>query len=124
MKKLSHCLRMLLISIPIVLAAACRHQITEPMPTVEKVRRDIESNLSVGAPRIAVEKFLERMGIDHSFVEKGNPLSGEHGQRLEYALISATRVGDLGKRQIQVIFRFDPQDRLLDFTVEEVLTGP
>jgi hypothetical protein len=89
---------------------------------VASVEKDIRDHLSVGTSRAEVESYLNQRGIQHSYVEesKGAP----EYNRTELAMIREASRTRLVRGDIQIIFKFDDQDRLLRYSVKEILTGP
>jgi hypothetical protein len=89
---------------------------------VASVEKDIRDHLSVGTFRVEVESYLNQRGIQHSYVEE--PKGAPEYSRTELAMIREASPTRLMRGDIQIIFKFDDQDRLLRYSVKEILTGP
>jgi hypothetical protein len=95
---------------------------TEPEIDIPTVDEDIRDHVPMRASRIEVESFLDRRGIQHSYVDQmpGRP----EDSRTESAMMRGPSNGRVVRRDIQILFRFDDQGRLTHYTLREVLTGP
>jgi hypothetical protein len=93
---------------------------THPM-TVEGVREKLDQSLPVGSSRAAVESYLDSQSIAHSYLDDPKFPSE---RRVEFALIRGTSQSLLVRGDIQIRFRFDQSGRLLDYSVQELFTGP
>jgi hypothetical protein len=89
--------------------------------TVEEVLKQLQSNTPVGTGRPAVESYLDSRSITHSYVD--NP-EVPNERRVELALIRDTSQSWLARGDIEIRFRFDQSDRLLDYSAHEVFRGP
>jgi hypothetical protein len=85
----------------------------------DQLRRDIHSGMS----RAEIEAYLNKNGIQHSYVEKFD--KGKSVERTEFARIpdQSTRVV-LVRTDIQVRFTFDEAGRLSSYSFKETLIGP
>jgi len=88
--------------------------------SVEDTEKDIQAHLPLGTPRDRVEAYLEKNGIEHSYVDDQ---SGEY-TRTEMAMIRNASNTWLVRGDIQILFRFDKQGKLADHSVRQILTGP
>jgi hypothetical protein len=93
---------------------------THPL-TVEGVRKKLEQALPVGSSRAAVESYLDSESIPHSYLDDSKFPSE---RRVELALIRGTSQSLFVRGDIQIRFRFDQSGRLLDYSVQELFTGP
>ena len=82
-------------------------------PTVEGVRKDLEHSLPVGSSGTAVDNYLDSHAILHEHINDSS---------YEFALIRGKWL--FVRRDIQIRFHFDHSGRLLDYSLEEVFTGP
>ena len=89
---------------------------------VAKVRADVGAHLPLGSSRATVEKFLNEKGIPHSYIEKAPGSIGY--DRTEMALIRESSHSGFIRGDIQLMFRFDVNDRLIQSSVQEIFTGP
>lgn len=85
---------------------------TEPV-TVEDLRKEHKQSLPVGSSGTAVDSYLDSHAISHSHIDASSN---------EFALIRGQ--SQFVRRDIQIRFHFDQSGRLLDYSVEEVFTGP
>jgi len=89
--------------------------------TVEEVLKQLQANTPVGTGRPAVESYLDSRSITHSYID--NP-EVPNERRVELALIRDTSQSWLVRGDIEIRFRFDQSDRLLDYSAHEIFTGP
>jgi hypothetical protein len=89
---------------------------------VTSVEKDIRDHISLGSSKGEVESYLDQRGIQHSYIDqsKGAP----EYERTETAMIRGASHEGLVRRDIQILFKFDDQGRLIHYTVKEILTGP
>jgi len=87
---------------------------------VAKVEKDLREHLNVGASRAAVESYLDQQRIQHSYVAQA--IAGP--EYTEYALIRESSRTWLVRGDIQIVFKFDDQDKLTQYSVKEIFTGP
>jgi hypothetical protein len=90
--------------------------------TVQQVQDQIRQNLVIGSTRNQVEAYLEAQRIPHSYVNQ-SPAGPEYS-RIESALIADSSSTRLVRGDIQIVFRFDDHDKLTQYTVKEIFTGP
>jgi hypothetical protein len=93
---------------------------THPL-TVEALRKKLDQSLPVGSSRAAVESYLDSQSIPHSYLDDSKFPSE---RRVEIALIRGTSQSLFVRGDIQIRFRFDPSGRLLDYSLQELFTGP
>jgi hypothetical protein len=86
----------------------------EPL-TVESVRKEIEQSLPIGSSGAEVDSYLDSHGILHSHINDSPN---------ELALIRDKSRFVIVRRDIQIRFHFDHSGRLLDYSLQENLTGP
>ena len=89
--------------------------------TVESVRKQLERATPLGSRRTAVERYLDSQSIPHSYVNDPN-VPNERG--MELALVRGTSKSQFVRGDIQIRFQFDESDRLLNYSVQEMFTGP
>jgi len=89
---------------------------------VAKVEKDIRDHLSAGASRARVEAYLDERHIHHSYLDQ-SPAEPEYSH-IELALIPESSRTWLFRGDIQIVFRFDDQDKLTHYSVQEIFTGP
>ena len=94
-----------------------RHRTAVHPLTVEVVRRQLEQSLPVGSSQATVESYLDSQSIQHSYL-------GDSEFPRELALIRGTSQSLFVRGDIQIRFRFDHSGRLLDYSVQELFTGP
>jgi hypothetical protein len=106
------------------LAVGMIYKIRRPKATADiaQVEKDIREHLPIGTSRTDVEAFLDQKGMPHSY-------TGESTQFPEYlhteaAMIRGTSRSWLIRGDTQILFKFDNQDRLIDYKVQEIFTGP
>jgi len=113
-----------IVSLLLVIAAAVfsdrayrRHSPAAEMEN--QLRRDIRKGMS----RAEVEAYLDRKGIENSYVEKF-----DKGKSLERTVIARIPDPSTGirivKADLQIRFTFDEAGRLSNYAVKEILTGP
>jgi hypothetical protein len=86
--------------------------------TVAQVREEIDTHLPIGTPRAAVESYLDQQSIPHSYMRE-SPVKGT-----EQALIRDSSHSLFTRGDIQLLFKFDDNDRLTQYSVKEIFTGP
>lgn len=106
------------------LVLACFHKrgTIRRSQTVANVERDLREHLAIGVPREQVESYLDRLHIQHSYVETST--STPNYDRTEFALIPDSMQAGMVKGDIQILFRFDEHNRLASYSVKEIYTGP
>lgn len=106
------------------LAVGMIYKIRQPKATtnIAQIEKDIREHLPVGTSKTEVEAYLDQRGVPHSYTaeSKGNP----EYQHTEAALIRGTSRTWLVRGDTQILFKFDSQDRLIDYKVQEIFTGP
>jgi len=98
------------------------HKQNHVRTTIQEVDNDIRRHLLVGASREVVAAYLDQKGIGHTYVQESKE-SPEYNHS-EIALIRDASFRWPIRTDIQIIFRFDPQGKLRDFTAKEIFTGP
>jgi len=81
--------------------------------TAEGVRKELEQSLPLGSSGTAVDSYLDSHAILHSHIDDSSN---------EFALIRGK--AQFVRRDIQIRFHFDHSGRLLDYSLQEVFTGP
>jgi hypothetical protein len=97
------------------------HRTATQPPTTQDVTKQLERATPVGSSRKAVEIYLDSQLIPHSYIDDSN---SPKERRIELALIRDTSKSSFVRGDIQIRFRFDESDRLLDYSVQQVFTGP
>jgi hypothetical protein len=90
--------------------------------SVADVERGIREHLSIGASRSQVESYLDERRIRHSYTD--HSAAGTESTRIESALIPDSSRTWLVRGDIQIVFKFDEQDKLTQYSVKEIFTGP
>lgn len=98
-----------------------RHDTGTPPLTAESVGKQLEQAIPLGSSRAAVESYLDSRSIPHSYID-ASMLPNE--RRLELALVQRSSQSQLIRADIQIRFRFDESGRLLDYSTQEIFTGP
>jgi hypothetical protein len=106
------------------LAAGTIHKIRQPKATTDfaQVERDIREHLPVGTSRTEVEAYLDQKEVPHSYTRESKEFP--EYQHIEAAMIRGTSRTWLVRGDTQILFKFDNQDRLIDYKVQEIFTGP
>lgn len=95
-----------------LLLVAC----SDPKAHVARVRAELAATTPPGTSTVeTVDQYLSSKKIEHSFNERS---------RTMYAIIRNVSWHLLTTTDIQLVFRFDSDRRLVDYTVAEVHTGP
>jgi hypothetical protein len=120
--------KFLLIALAIVVSAvlvtsviyrARRIEVTADVASVEK---DLSDHLPTGASRADVESYLDQRGIQHSYVAQSR--GAPEYDRTESAMIRGASRSWLVRGDLQIVFKFDDQDKLLHYSVKQIFTGP
>ena len=106
------------------LAVGMIYKIRRPKATTDiaQVEKDIRERLSVGTSRTEVEAFLDQKAMPHSYT--GESKQFPKYEHTEAAMIRGTSRTWLVRGNTQIRFKFDNQDRLIDYKVREINTGP
>ena len=92
---------------------------------LDEVSRDVRANIHTGMSLPEVESSLEQRRIEHSYFPGVDRSGTPNMTRTEAAMIRSKSTGPLGVRaDIQLLFRFDESERLVEYSIQEVLTGP
>lgn len=89
--------------------------------TLEAVRKQLAQATPLGSRRSAVESYLDSQSIPHSYIDDSK-LSNERS--VEFAVIRGTSKSLFVRGDIQTRFQFDESERLVNYSVQEVFTGP
>ena len=89
--------------------------------TVAQIREEIDTHLPIGTPRAAVESYLDQQSIPHSYMHE-SPVRGN--EYTEQAMIRDSSHSLFIRGDIQLLFKFDDNDRLTKYSVKEIFTGP
>lgn len=89
---------------------------------IAKLKQDIDEHLPVGTSLKEVEAYLNQRGFPHSYT--GDSSREPEFRRTEAAMIRAASKSWMVRGDIQIIFKFDHDDRLTGYTVREIFTGP
>jgi hypothetical protein len=98
---------------------ARRVRVTVDVASVEK---DISDHLPTGASRADVESYLDKRGIQHSYIAQS--IGAPEYDRTESAMIRGASGTSLVRGDIQILFKFDDQDKLIHYSTREIFTGP
>jgi hypothetical protein len=94
---------------------------TERRISVEDVKKELRREIPPGTKRSEVAAYLDAKAIPHS--HDGASEADEY-QETEVALIRNSSNSFLIRGDIQIRFRFDESDKLTDYSVQEIFTGP
>lgn len=89
---------------------------------IASVGKDIGEHLPIGTPRSDVEAYLEQKGVPHSYTDEWKG-SSEY-DHTEAAMFRETSKSWLVRGDIHILFKFDNRDRLVDYKIQEIFTGP
>lgn len=84
--------------------------------SLQEVESSIRQRIPLGASDSLVVAILDEMKIEHSAFDQGK-------QSIQ-AIVRSTARSATTTTSVQVIFAFNPDRRLADYTFREVLTGP
>jgi hypothetical protein len=89
---------------------------------VAKVEKDLRDHLPEGSSRAAVESYLDQLGIQHSYIAQsvGDP----QYSRTVLAMVRGVSRTWLVRGDVQVVFKFDDQDKLIRYSKKVIYTGP
>jgi hypothetical protein len=106
------------------LAVGMIYRIRQPKGTADiaRVAKDIRERLPIGTSRTEVEAFLDQKAMPHSYT--GESKQFPEYEHTEAAMIRGTSRSWLIRGDTQILFKFDNQDRLIDYKVQEIFTGP
>lgn len=106
------------------LAVVMIYKLRRPKATtgIGQVEKDIRAHLPVGTSRTEVEAYLHQRGVPHSYTADSKEFPEyQHTETAMFRGISRTW---LVRGDTQILFKFDNQDRLVDYKVREIFTGP
>jgi len=106
------------------LAVGMIYKIRRPKATTDiaQVERDIREHLPIGTSRTEVEAFLDQKAMPHSYTAESKQFP--EYEHTEAAMIRGTSRSWLVRGDTQILFKFDNQDRLIEYKVQEIFTGP
>jgi hypothetical protein len=97
---------------------------SKPDHRLEEIKQNVQSNIHAGMSRSEVESFLTQSGIEYSYFsgidEAGNP----NMTRSEVGMVRGKTDGVGFRADVQLIFKFDESDKLKEYSVRKVFTGP
>ena len=120
--------RTLLLAVSLIiltgLAVGMIYKIRQPKATADiaVVERDIREHLPIGTSRTEVEAYLDQKRLPHWYTAESKQFP--EYQHTETAMIGGTSRTWLVRGDTQILFKFDNQDRLIDYKVREIFTGP
>jgi hypothetical protein len=97
------------------------HDTGTPPRTAESVRKQLEQAIPLGSSRSAVESYLDSRSIPHSYIDASK---FPNERRLELAPVQLSSQSRLIRGDIQIRIRLDESGRLLDYSTQEIFTGP
>jgi hypothetical protein len=110
-----------LVSLVVLACSACKAE--DIHVEAARVKAQLTHDLAVGSSRNAIEHWLDRRGIEHSFDQNDNSIYSmiREASRNKYTYKDFTFniVGD-----IQIIFRLDEKESLHGIEVKPIFTGP
>lgn len=86
------------------------------------VEKDIREHLPLGTSRSEVEAYLDQKGLGHSYIDESTEFPDY--RHTEMAMVRETSRTWLVRGDLQILFKFDSQERLIDFKFQEIFTGP
>lgn len=89
--------------------------------TVEDILKQLQANIPVGTSRSAVESYLDSRSMPHQYFDDPK---FPNERRVEFATVRDTSRSWLVRGDIQIRFRFDESDKLLDYSAHETFTAP
>lgn len=89
---------------------------------IAQVEKDIREHLPAGTSRTEVEAYLDLKGVPHSYTAESKEFP--EYQHTEAAMIRGTSRTWLVRGDTQILFKFDSQDRLIDYKMQEIFAGP
>jgi hypothetical protein len=106
------------------LAAGMIYEIWQPKGTADiaHFEKDIREHLPTGTSRTEVEAFLDQKAMPHSYTAESKQFP--EYEHTEAAMIRGTSRSWLVRGDTQILFKFDNQDRLIEYKVQEIFTGP
>jgi hypothetical protein len=106
------------------LAVGMIYKIRQPKATADiaQVERDIREHLPIGTSRTEVEAYLDQKRLPHWYTAESKQFP--EYQHTETAMIGGTSRTWLVRGDTQILFKFNNQDRLIDYKVREIFTGP
>jgi len=106
------------------LAVGMIYKIWQPKGTTDiaQVEKDIREHLPIGTSRTEVEAFLDQIAMPRFYT--GDSKQFPEYEHTEAAMIRGTSRTWLVRGDTQILFKFDNQDRLIDYKVREIVTGP
>jgi hypothetical protein len=90
--------------------------------TAGQLDREIRDKLPLGSSRSDVEAYLDQRGMQHSYMEGAG--QGSEYKHTEWAILRGASRSWLVREDIQILFKFDDNDKLVGYTVKELFTGP
>jgi hypothetical protein len=106
------------------LAVGMIYKIRRPKATTDiaQVERDIREHLPIGTSRTEVEAYLDQKRLPHWYTAESKQFP--EYEHTEAAMIRGTSRSWLVRGDTQILFKFDNQDRLIEYKVQEIFTGP
>jgi len=89
---------------------------------IAKVESELRDRLPLGSSRATVRSYLDQRGIQHSYIDESKQTSLYNHS--EMAMIRGASRMQLVRTDIQIVFKFDDHDRLLNYSMHEIFTGP
>ena len=109
----------------LTLGISLRGRHVKPRTDVASTERDIKEHLPIGSPRAQVTAYLDERKLQHSYTSTLKELPDYRYKHTEMAIIRDVSKQSLFRTDIQIEFRFDDSDqRLLGYSVKEIVTGP
>ena len=91
---------------------------------LEEINQDVQTNIRAGMTRSEVESFLTQRGIEHSYLSGIDTGGNLNMTRSEVGMVRGRPHGYGFRSDIQLMFRFDESEKLKEYSVQEVFTGP
>jgi hypothetical protein len=90
--------------------------------TVSQIESELSASIHLGMSRNEVEAYLDRKGWEHEYLEKFD--AEPRFNRTERVLLPNTSRSLLIRGDILLNFKFDESEKLSDYSVKEIFTGP
>jgi hypothetical protein len=104
----------------IVLLPGCQQSKKDEL-NLQRWKDLVTRKLPMGSSRTEVEKFLDERGISHSFISKSH--FPEEVNSI-VALVKSKGENTIVKKDVQMKFKFNADQRLVSSECREIFTGP
>ncbi len=122
MRKLLWLAFALMVLASLVVGSMYRMRRVKAAGDVAKIEKDIHDHLPIGASRAEVVAYLDKRGIQHSYI--GESQQTPEYRHTEMAMVRGTSRTWMVRGDVQVLFKFDESGNLASYLVKEIFTGP